>query len=229
MKKSLIVLVSLAVIGVLGYAIVMYSPLTSLFNSQSNDSQNTTSLSVETKNIQDETDTYKIDVQYPQFGISSVDARIQSAVQNVADGFKGYSPIPADSAAGKNQLTGIFDHVYIGDDYISFAQQFYEYTGGAHGNPSVGTLTFERTTNRELDITDLLDLTGLSLDQIATQASTTLAIKYGDAFWSDGTNPNAENYANFVVSTSTVTVIFNPYQVAPYAAGMPEVTFPRVK
>ena len=41
-----------------------------------------------------------------------------------------------------------------------------------------------------------------------------------------GATPNSENYQNLLFTKSGLLIVFDPYQVAPYAAGISEVTIP---
>ncbi|MCQ2586167.1 MAG: DUF3298 and DUF4163 domain-containing protein [Treponema sp.] len=98
----------------------------------------------------------------------------------------------------------------------------YIYYGGAHGSPQKITLCFSKKNNKKLSITQA---SGLSLEEISRLCYETLLSmmaedEFSDLAWlQEGTEPMEENYECFYIENNILTVIFNPYQVAPYAYG----------
>lgn len=66
------------------------------------------------------------------------------------------------------------------------------------------------------------------LPAFATLVQKELLKKEGtDADWvSDGAAPREENYSSFVITDDAITILFDPYQVAPYAFGAIDITIP---
>jgi hypothetical protein len=185
-------------------------------------------LQVTVSHLQDDGTSYSIDVQYPQFGISAIDKQIAEVVNAAATEIRSYPANPPDSSTPKDSLTGSFTNAYIGPDIVSTELVLSQDTGGAHPNTSLVGLVFDRSTGRKFTVDDALRLTGLSLDQISTQAKAQLSAKLGNSFMSpDGVNADPQNFNSFIVSASDVTFIFQQYQVAPYSAGPQQVNFER--
>jgi hypothetical protein len=186
------------------------------------------SISMTTAQIHENTGTYSINAQYPQFGIPSIDTQIQKAVEAAAADIRSSPANPPDSAVMQNTLDVSFDKVYAGPDVVSVELILSEYTGGAHPNTAFTGMSFDRATGTELTLDDALKLTGLTLDQVAAQSSVQLQQQLGDGFqFRDGASPAADNYSQFLVDEKNVTFIFGEYQVAAYAAGVQYVSFPR--
>ncbi|MBI2610757.1 DUF3298 domain-containing protein [Candidatus Kaiserbacteria bacterium] len=226
MNRALIVAAILIVLGG-GYA--LYKGLTRLPAV----SQALPGIQVATATEWEEADTYRIDAKYPQFGIASIDTSVKALVEEAAAQFKedvvAGPPLP-DSAVSQYEFESMFDSAYVGLDVVSAKLVVSTYTGGAHGNAVLYGLNYERETGRPLTLDDALTMIGLTLDEVAERAKAELSATLGaDIIAPEGADPTAENYSTFVIGPEEVTFIFQLYQVAPYAAGVQEVSFPRVE
>lgn len=175
------------------------------------------------------TDTYEIAAEYPIFGVEPVDAAVQEVVDKAIASFKAY-PVdnPSADSVPKNSQDISYGTVYAGPDYVSVEILISEYTGGAHPN-SVAIGVNVTPDGKKITLVDALNLIGKSLQQVAVEADAQLKILLGDAYFADGAAPIPDNYSTFLVDEQTVTFVFNPYQVGPYAAGPQEVVFQRVR
>ena len=179
--------------------------------------------------VREESNTYVIDVKYPQFGISAIDADIKSKVDASAAEFKALPPNPPGSATPQNEFTGSFENAYVGPDVVSVKLILSQYTGGAHPMTIFSGLNYDRATGRQLLQDDAFKMIGLTVDEVSARATTELKAKLGDTMFEEGANSNPENFSSFIISEDKVTFIFQPYQVAAYAAGVQEVSFDREK
>lgn len=223
MKKILILVVILAVLAGILYLLMPYvrTPFVSTPGTSSG------SIQMTTERIQEDSAVYTINVQYPQFGIPAIDAQIRKSVEDAVLEFKSLPPNPPDSATPKNEFTGTFDSVYVGPDVVSVKLILSQYTGGAHPLTLFSGANYDRKTGRLLLLDDALRLIGKSVQQVSAEATAQLETKLGDAMFEEGANTNPENFSSFVISTDTVTFIFQQYQTAAYAAGPQEVSFRR--
>lgn len=187
------------------------------------------SAQVASSTVKEESDSYTIDLTYPQFGIPAIDADIKSKIDIALQEFKTLPANPPESATPKNEFTGTFEDVYIGPDIISAKLILSQYTGGAHPMTIFSGVNYDRATGRQILPRDAFAMVGLSLNEISAKATTELKTKLADSMFEEGANSNPENFSSFVISVDKVTFIFQPYQVAPYAAGPQEVSFERVK
>ncbi len=110
------------------------------------------------------------------------------------------------------------------DNYIFLLAM---YTGGAHGLQATKTFTF--TPDGTPVTVAMLFTNGVEgLNTIAPLVQKELMTRgFEDSDWiKDGAAPLEQNYKNFVVDDNGLTVMFDPYQVAPYSAGLQKVTIP---
>lgn len=103
----------------------------------------------------------------------------------------------------------------------------YDYRGGAHGMPFLDSFYFDAETKKQL-VDDDLFLPGLyeKLCELCRADLIKQGFEADDDWMMRGTEPTASNYRVIVADKGGLIVLFNPYQVAPYAAGVPEVTIP---
>lgn len=191
-----------------------------------------TTVTVSTSTLSESTPDFTIDAKYPQFGIPAIDMQIATTVAQFADALKAQAATDSPSTNGFRPYAfyGSYDDVYIGDKYISARLLLAQDTGGAHPLPVVVGLDFDRTTGTALGPQDALSLIGMSLDELASSTKAKLTEQLGDSFmFQEGADPSYKNYETFVIDKKNVTFVFQPYQVAAYAVGAPEVSFPRVK
>jgi len=178
--------------------------------------------------INDSQAGYVVDVEYPQFGIPAIDAQIKKMVEDAVAEFEAMPPNPPDSATPQNQFTGRFDKVYVGPDIVSLELILSQYTGGAHNLTLFSGIDFDRTTGKQLLQSDAFKLIGMTADQVSQGATTQLKAALGDGFqFPEGADSNPENFSSFLIGSSTVTFIFQEYQVAAYAAGPQQAVFER--
>lgn len=194
----------------------------------------TTEVRVEAKEYAETGTDYKIQIKYPSVGIPRIDQQIETELKESADELKAQAV--ADEAGKMGFATYEFssdfsaDEIYVSDALISIPVTTSWYTGGAHGLPMRIVYNYDRKTLRELTLDDAISLTGLSLEQIASRALAKLTADYGEeSIFAEGAEAKPSNYKTFRIDADEVIFIFQPYQAAPYAAGMPEIALKRVK
>ncbi len=135
----------------------------------------------------------------------------------------------------------------------SYVFTSYEFTGGAHGGTGLATFTFNKdgrlmiedildvNNNKDIEITLLIEKKLVSVLG-ENSSKETINEGLGLAFLKDDNTLDlvkcncdgfffGSNLQNFVVTDKGIKFIMSQYQVAPYAAGMPEVllTFDELK
>jgi hypothetical protein len=116
------------------------------------------------------------------------------------------------------------------EDIVTVKFDISEYTGGAHPNLYFNTMTFDLTNQQILSFTDLFQEDINPLTTIAPLAQEQLGEVLGTDEMTmqwiiEGTgDTNFENYRNFAVTDAGLMLFFEPYQVAPYAAGPQTMT-----
>lgn len=129
---------------------------------------------------------------------------------------------------------------------VSYVFTMYEFTGGAHGMTNLATFTFNNSGRVAIDDVLVLgsgDKLTLLLEKklinVLGEGADKEMIHHGlglSCLLSNGMQMNnvpcpspgfgfALNFQNFIIKDEGITFLMGQYQVAPYAAGMPEVTF----
>jgi hypothetical protein len=153
--------------------------------------------------------------------------------------------------AGDYQLDITFTVARRTDDFTSVLVSGSDFTGGAHPNPLTASFVAHTSDNRLLAIGDLFTDPTAALkilsdearaqlqgrfeaelrDQIGEGEKLAPALKDMREWVERGTEPKAENFATYLVDgldskAIGLTLVFPPYQVAPYVDGAPQVEVP---
>ena len=85
-------------------------------------------------------------------------------------------------------------------------------------------------TGSLIDLYDVFGNLDIALDQMGRYSAKVLARSLGDMYNEDmlrsGTAPEAENFSAFALIPAGIRIFFQPYQVAPWAAGPQTVDIP---
>lgn len=117
------------------------------------------------------------------------------------------------------------------DDIVSIVKTEWEYAGGAHGNGVSKYYNIYEPTQKILTVDDLLIPGGKEkLNAIAEKIfrhNYELGedeLLYEAGYWFE--NEKFALNENFLIDHQALLFTFNPYEIAPYAAGAPEVRIP---
>lgn len=124
------------------------------------------------------------------------------------------------------------EYMRVDSSVLSFRQMYSDYTGGAHGNYGYEGVTFDVETGNKLELTDLL-VDEVTFEQFCDNISELCAQRAKEEY-SDGLYENYEEImeesiteqANWYLDAAGLTMIFNPYEIGPYAMGPAFVTIP---
>ena len=153
--------------------------------------------------------------------------------------------------AGDYKLEVTFTVARRTDDFVSVLASGSSFTGGAHPNPLTASFVTYAAENRMVAISDLFTDAGAALKILSDEARAQLQGRFeaqlreqigeGDKLepalkdmreWVErGTEPTAEKFAVYLVDgidskAIGLTLVFPPYQVAPYVDGAPQVEVP---
>jgi hypothetical protein len=153
--------------------------------------------------------------------------------------------------AGEYQLDITFTVARRTDDFVSVLVSGSVFTGGAHPNPLTASFVAHTADGRLLALGDLFTDPTAALKIMSDEARAQLQGRFeaqlreqigeGDKLepalkemreWVErGTEPKAENFAAYLVDgldskAIGLTLVFPPYQVAPYVDGAPQVEVP---
>jgi len=113
---------------------------------------------------------------------------------------------------------------------VSYIFTTYANTLGAHPNTYFRTFTFNTSSGAHLSLTDLFTPETDYLSKLSQISRMELPRVIGDLFDTDsinaGTEPNEENFRRFFLDNQSLVILFDPYQVAAYAAGPQTLRIP---
>lgn len=124
------------------------------------------------------------------------------------------------------------DPIIDSENYESLLINTYAYSGGAHGDITLDSITYDKKQKKVVSITDLNKFT---VEEISQKCRETLAknLNYTDGSaeaesdkikWiAQGTEPLNESFQVFTYNGKTLTVYFAPYIVAPHSCGVQKV------
>lgn len=134
------------------------------------------------------------------------------------------------------------DISFANDQVMSVVSLGYSYTGGAHGNYGYDAHTYNLKTGAEISLADLVQPN--QLQAFYKRVSTKLLAQNRDLLFPE-TATDIERFVKGPKATSTesqisqfghitnwyltnegIVFFYNPYEIAPYAAGVQEVTLP---
>ncbi len=153
--------------------------------------------------------------------------------------------------AGEYKLDIVFTVARRTDDFVSVLVSGSSFTGGAHPNPLTASFVASTADNRIIALSDLFTDADAALkilsgearaqlqgrfdaqlrDQIGEGEQLATALKQMREWVERGTEAKADNFAVYLVDgldskAIGLTLVFPPYQVAPYVDGAPQVEVP---
>lgn len=177
---------------------------------------------------------YTIGIAYPYLETGAENG-FNQAVKTLVDGIFGEfkaslanAPIVEDDslAVNLNSLSMDYRLYFSSDDLISVYFNLSEYhAGAAHPNPYSAVLNYSLARDRELKLDDLFIPGSDYLQAMSGYCASHL--KDNEAFmFEEGIKPLPDNFRNWNIVPEGILVTFDPYQVAPYAAGFIRVIIP---
>ncbi len=192
---------------------------------------------------------YKIDAEYPQLtGSGSLNYEkfnqvIKNLVTKKVAGFKADMTsddadpeleLPADSA--DSDLHVGYNIELARDDLISVMLQVGSYSAGAaHPNSHSEVINFDLKNGKLLSLADIFqpgskylqNLSAYCIADLKRQGKRSGEEPMLDDDWIQrGAGPDAENYASWTIGKKGLGIVFDAYQVGPYAAGPQHVFVP---
>jgi hypothetical protein len=182
------------------------------------------------KNIKRSTMAMTIDVVYPVVGgvyQKDIDALIQSNLIELNKLVKDSATLPKDMS-GKNALIIRYEVPYQNKHVMSLLFHISLMPKGA-AHPMNSDVSFNYIDKKNVAIADLMKKDTPYLKAFSTYAKTQLLAKQiSDEKWvTEGTSPSNSNYRVFNFHSKGLAVIFNTYQVAPYAFGTQTIVIPQ--
>lgn len=114
----------------------------------------------------------------------------------------------------------------LNQNLLSLYVDYYTFTGGAHGSTDRRPYNFDLQTGQPLKLADIF-LPGYDFPGIINQEiSARIATEPDNYFPGEMGFQGIRDDQGFYIKDGQLVVYFAQYEIAPYAAGMPEFTFP---
>jgi hypothetical protein len=194
--------------------------------------------------LTDQQQRFTMNIQYPNVALAQhplfakeANDVIAAFVANIKSDFqKSVTEIPSKNKPEDftSDLTMRFTPLLLSPTIISIRFDTSEYVAGAaHPSNHVRILNYDFAKHLLLSPTDLFASSTQALPFLSTYSRSVLRTLFADMTENDmtlqmlpGTAPTHENFQEIGITKAGLTVLFNPYQVAPYARGVPEVRIP---
>ena len=201
----------------------------------------TVTAKLSTKTTKEDTDTYLIEITNPVvLGLSdTIDKKINDDIVATSASIKKdfldeLADVKPDIGPGeKSTLSVDFnpEEKHLAHNILSLVLSVESYTNGAaHPNHYQKVLHYDVTTGNGVMLLDLFKDKNEAYSAVSKEAIkklNALFVKEGTPDWfREGAAPTAENYENFILNADTLTIIFNPYQVAAYVRGAVTIDIP---
>ncbi|MBD5418320.1 MAG: DUF3298 domain-containing protein [Desulfovibrio sp.] len=191
-----------------------------------------------------------IHIDYPSVGSPAVDADIRAWVTGIANAFEAHLDLSrpglpeadmlpvhdvmeSDSPTDQRpafELWGSYSISRPSDAAVSITFEIWNYTGALQGNLDILTLNYSLLTGQRLAFMDLFEKPETALTLMSDWSRKELAPRLGattrPAVLEAGTAPLVENFSSLTLTPEGVCINFQPYQVAPWAAGVQKVEMP---
>lgn len=208
-------------------------------------------VTIETKEVKESSseENYTIDVKYPAVSTGNdlrdhrINSNIEKEIESIISGFKKdkaeFESLIDDQQENPILVTapyslsvifetskntkGIFGAVFYVSSYMA---------GAAHPNNYLTTLNYDLETSSSIGIGDLFVtnsdyLTTLSeLSREILYKKLEKELPYIKEQIDAGTKAQKINYESFLVTPEGLKILFNPYQIGPYALGTIDITIP---
>jgi len=189
-------------------------------------------LRIESRKIADHGSGFEITAAYPHSGVAAIDDEIEAWARARIGDFRKMAAgrLPTESG------TYTYDLAYevARNDARAFAVEFTEsaYTGGAHGNVMLRSFNYLMPGGYRVDLQEILDgkpaLARLS--ELATADLRRKSAAKGGALDEESIKTGAaaewDNFHVFLLLPDALKIVFQPYQVGPWVAGVQEVSIP---
>ena len=201
---------------------------------------------VENKKIEDSTNPFKIEINYPFVsGLDDFNQRAKSLIDNELEEFKkislendaavkeidpeSYAEYPREYAFVIGYESGMID-----ENTISIVFNIYSFTGGAHGASYYIPLNYDIKNKREIKLADVFKEQADYVQKISDYCIPNLKQQIAErtegeySGWvEDGAGSREENFLVFMIKENSIVFYFPQYQVAAYAIGDFKVEMPQ--
>lgn len=202
---------------------------------------------IESIEINDANQLYKITGSYPQIaGAAQLNQEIEEQAYLAINDFKNVTTenwqarkefaSPEENLGefpeAPFQMQISFDVAQNSSNLISLLLRWGGYSGGAHGYQDLKTFNYNPEQNQSVSLASLFSdkddylqiISNFVINDLTEQIKEITGqpeseLEASIMMIESGAGPKLENFENFTIKDNTITFYFSPYQVAPYALG----------
>jgi hypothetical protein len=108
--------------------------------------------------------------------------------------------------------------------YVSYIVNLTDFTGGAHSNSSTEAFVFDLNNGSRVTLDDLFvpNFDEALTEIINSHLAESLSEEDIDALFEPVVSPTG----NYILTSDSITFIYNPYEIGPYSIGTPSISVP---
>lgn len=189
-------------------------------------------LIINSKNIINNTKSVDVNIQLP--GVKSNDKIITDIFTKIDDDITKWSDklikeANSDLFDPKYAVNSNFHVPYNANDLLSLNVMNYYYAGGAHGLSNLISYNYNVKTGKELKLKDFF-VDGYDYKSFVNTKIKKYIANDKDTYFSGGTDfKGISDEQDFYISDQGITVYFQAYEIAPYAAGIRYFLIPKAE
>lgn len=108
------------------------------------------------------------------------------------------------------------------EQILSIKFNYYQYTGGAHGNPYSLSYNIDLATGKDLKLVDFLERHNMSLSEVEKLIKAAIKKDPDIYFEADYGFQTLDKNQFYYLEDGDLVIYFQPYAIAPYSTGIPE-------
>jgi len=243
MKKFALIIIAIVIVALLvwlGMNLFKTNTVEQNNNPQDNEPSQETEPTAKEMTFAETTGDYKIEVRYPEIrGTANLQSQtdanklIKKIIDDGIETFK--DDVEKDAIKDfslKSSLTIDYEVLYLTEIAASIKFNIFYYVAGMpHTTNYSSGFNYNLQNNRSIALSDLFNSGGNFLSSLSNLCAADLKTQlepnyYDETTVKTGTEAKEENFAEFNFNQTEMTIIFNIYQVAPYAAGIKLVNIP---
>lgn len=185
----------------------------------------------ETESMHETNELVGISASYPKLGIDNIDHELVQMADDVyADFLSQKQEMEEIAEAYDMQLSRelSFSDIILTDDYASIMFQHYAYDGGAHGNYTSLPFNYSFKDEKMIGIKDVLGGSQERLETLSQKVRAYLEER-NDVFEgavAEVSGPQWDNFSTFFLTEDSIIIMYQRYEVAPYASGIVSIEVP---
>lgn len=164
-------------------------------------------------------------VMYPVYDNFYADSVISTYTKGVVKEFRLYTSDKRISENWVSEMQVSYSEYFANSGIATVVFNIYQFTGGAHGNTFIESITMDTENNRLVHLKDIVPQDSFKKMQSIVRSTLTEMLDF-DEFINEGT-AKWSDFSTFAVTNSEIIFWFSPYKVAPYSYGVQKVSIPR--